>query len=167
MSSIAINGPAPGSAPVNNRNKLFAVLALAIAGGAFAFIALGGLGDNLVYYWNPSQLTEAGSKAVGATIRLGGQVAPGSIDFDPGATRLDFKVTDGKQTVAVHSTGVPPQMFRENIGVIVEGTMSPKGHFEANRLMVSHGNEYRAPKEGEEFDVKKYYETIQAEGEAK
>lgn len=161
MSSIA----APPRAPVNNRNKLFAVLALAISGGAFAFIALGGLGDNLVYYWNPSQLTEAGSKAVGATIRLGGLVAPGSIDFDPGATRLDFKVTDGKETVAVHSTGVPPQMFRENIGVIVEGTMSPQGHFEANRLMVSHGNEYRVPEEGEDLDVKKFYERIQAEGE--
>ncbi|MFN7130950.1 MAG: cytochrome c maturation protein CcmE [Myxococcales bacterium] len=154
-------------APLSGKPKLFAIVALLIAGGAFAFIALGGLGDNLVYYWNPTQLTEAGQKAVGATIRLGGLVAPGSINFDPGATTLDFEVTDGRKVVAVHSSGVPPQMFRENIGVIVEGTMSPKGHFEANRLMVSHGNEYRAPKEGEELDVEEMMKTMVSEGQAK
>ena len=40
---------------------------------------------------------------------------------------------------------VPPQMFREGIGVVVEGTMTQAGHFESQRLMVSHDNEYRAP----------------------
>jgi cytochrome c-type biogenesis protein CcmE len=39
-------------------------------------------------------------------------------------------------------------MCRENIGVVVEGTMSRSGYFQCNRLMVSHSNEYRAPKTG-------------------
>ena len=42
-------------------------------------------------------------------------------------------------------TSVPPQMFREGIGVVVEGTVAKDGVFESHRLMVSHGNEYRAP----------------------
>ena len=41
-------------------------------------------------------------------------------------------------------------MFRERIGVVVEGTMTRAGHFEGHRLMVSHGNEYRAPERGRE-----------------
>jgi hypothetical protein len=49
--------------------------------------------------------------------------------------------------VHVRANGVPPQMFREGIGVVVEGTMTPDGHFEGNRLMVSHDNEYQAPEE--------------------
>ena len=49
------------------KTRLFAVLALAVAAGAFALVALGGLGENLVYYWGPTELRQAGEKAVGAT----------------------------------------------------------------------------------------------------
>jgi len=139
-------------APIPAKTRLFAVAALAVAGAAFAFIALGGLGENLVYYWGPTELRANADKAVGATIRLGGQVAPGSIVYD-GANRLAFAVTDGKEQVQVRATGIPPAMFRENIGVVVEGTMTPEGHFASSRLMVSHDNEYRAPKEGEKVDT--------------
>ena len=62
-------------------------------------------------------------------------------------------MSDGQEKVPVRSLGVPPQMFREGIGVIVEGTMTREGYFQSERLMVSHGNEYRVPQEGEEVDV--------------
>jgi cytochrome c-type biogenesis protein CcmE len=125
--------------------KYFAIGALLVAGAAFVAITAGGIGQNLVYYWGPSELRAAGGKAVGATIRLGGQVAKGSILQQQGVSALEFDVTDGKATVHVKSAGVPPQMFREEIGVVVEGTFTKAGHFESRRLMVSHGNEYRAP----------------------
>ena len=41
-----------------------------------------------------------------------------------GASELEFDVSDGKAVVHVRSSGVPPQMFREGIGVVVEGTMT-------------------------------------------
>lgn len=125
--------------------KYFAIGALLVAGAAFVAITAGGIGQNLVYYWGPSELRAAGTKAVGATIRLGGQVAKGSIVQQQGVSALEFDVTDGKASVHVKSAGVPPQMFREEIGVVVEGTFTKAGHFESRRLMVSHGNEYRAP----------------------
>jgi cytochrome c-type biogenesis protein CcmE len=139
-------------APLPKKSGWFALGALLVAGAAIAFIGAGGLGKNLVYYWNPTQLTEAGAKAKGATIRLGGQVAAGTVEYEPGATELTFAVTDGERTVPVHTKGVPPQMFREGIGVVVEGTVNEAGKFEGSRLMVSHGNEYRAPKPGEKLD---------------
>ena len=61
-------------------------------------------------------------------------------------------------------------MFREGIGVVVEGTMTSSGQFECQRLMVSHGNEYRAPKAGEKPDMRKLIESTQGlapEGAAK
>lgn len=142
------------------RNRWFAVAAIGVAAAAFAVITAGGIGENLVYYWGPTELHAAGDKAVGATIRLGGQVAPGSIVYKDGSA-LEFDVSDGRSAVRVHSTGVPPQMFREGIGVVVEGTMSTAGQFECQRLMVSHGNEYRVPTEGEKPDVRKLMETTQ------
>lgn len=165
MSTHASDTRAANLPPISGRTKLFAVIAIAIAGAAFAFIALGGLGDNLVYYWGPSDLRNNADKAIGATIRLGGQVAPGSIKFDPGSSKLEFEVTDGTQQVAVKSAGVPPAMFREKIGVIVEGTMTKEGYFTSNRLMVSHDNQYRAPKPGEKVDVEEMYKHVSAQGD--
>jgi cytochrome c-type biogenesis protein CcmE len=55
-------------------------------------------------------------------------------------------VSDATSVVHVRSTGVPPQMFREGIGVVVEGTMTRSDYFECNRLMVKHGNDYQAPR---------------------
>ena len=142
------------------RNRLFLVIALVIAGAAFAAITIGGIGKNLVYYWGPTQVHEAGSKAYGATIRLGGLVAPNSVKMGNGSS-LEFDVIDGKQRVHVASSGVPPQMFREGIGVVVEGTMTSGGVFRSSRLMVSHNNEYRAPKNGQKVDVKKLIESTE------
>ncbi|WP_373048967.1 cytochrome c maturation protein CcmE [Vulgatibacter sp.] len=155
---------APALPPISKKTKIFAVVALAIAGAAFSFIALGGLGENLVYYWAPSDLRANADKAVGATIRLGGQVAPGTIVFD-GTNKLAFEVTDGKANVPVKAEGVPPAMFRESIGVVVEGTMTAEGHFTSNRLMVSHDNEYRAPKEGEAYDAEKMIKQVMKDNE--
>jgi cytochrome c-type biogenesis protein CcmE len=147
------------NAPADGRTKWFAFGALAVAAVAFVIIAYGGIGENLVYYWGPGDLQAAGSKAVGATIRLGGQVAEGSIRHGDGASGLEFDVVDGQgKKVHVKSQGVPPQMFREGIGVVVEGTMTQAGHFECHRLMVSHDNEYRAP-EDHEVDVKQLMQT--------
>lgn len=149
------------------RTRLFAVGALTIAAAAFALISLGGLGENLVYYWGPTELIAAEDKAIGATIRLGGQVVKGSIQFDEGTSNLSFEVTDGAKQVAVRSVGVPPQMFREDIGVIVEGTMTREGYFKSDRLMVSHGNEYQAPTPGEAVDTEALIRSAEAPGEGR
>lgn len=142
-----------------SRNRWFAVGALAAAGLALTVLTVGGIGQNLVYYWGPTELHAAGDKAVGASIRLGGLVAEGSVKRGTGASNVEFDVIDRPGgRVHVKCTGVPPQMFRENIGVVVEGTMSRDGHFDGRRLMVSHSNEYRVPGDG---DVQKAMRTTE------
>jgi cytochrome c-type biogenesis protein CcmE len=125
--------------------RLFLVGALLVAGGALAAISVGNMGENLVYYWDVSQLVDNRSRAVGATIRLGGMVKEGTVDWDPDANVLAFVITDGNREVPVRATGAPPQMFREGIGVVLEGTMTAGGEFTTDRLMVKHSNEYKAP----------------------
>lgn len=141
------------------RNRFAAAGAIGVALIAFLAITVSGIGENLVYYWGPAELRAAGRRAVGATIRLGGQVEPGSISHS-GST-LEFRVTDGKAVVPVRSTGVPPQMFREGIGVVVEGTMTDAGVFTSERLMVSHDNEYRAPDDPKAADTRKLIESTE------
>ena len=136
------------SAQMRRKTRRFMIIAFAVAVVAFVVIAWGGINKNLVYYWTPTDLVANGDKAYGATIRLGGMVSGGSIKNHAGVSGVEFDVHDGAKAVHVKSSGVPPQMFRENIGVVVEGTMTHGGYFQCNRLMVSHSNEYRAPKNG-------------------
>jgi cytochrome c-type biogenesis protein CcmE len=63
--------------------------------------------------------------------------------------------------VQAHAKGAPPQMFREGIGVVVEGELASNGVFECDRVMVKHSNEYRAPEEG--VAAKDLYRTLDEE----
>ena len=145
------------------RRLVFAATALLVTLGVLSYLAFGGIGENLVYYWSPSELKEAGDKALGASIRLGGLVEPGSVVHDPEGLNLRFAVTDGIESIHVSTTTVPPAMFREGIGVVVEGTMLAGGDFKTHRLLVKHDNQYRAPGEGEELDMKELMKSMQVE----
>ncbi len=127
--------------------------------GGFTYLLSGGISDNLVYFFTPDELLAKGAEVVDDPIRLGGVVAPGSVEWNAQALDLRFRVTDetGRE-VPVHASNAPPQMFREGIGVIVEGRMTAAGVFEATNLMVKHSNEYRAPDEG--HDPEKMYRTL-------
>lgn len=124
----------------------------------FGWLLFGGLEKNVVFFLTPKELLAKGSDAVGVPVRLGGQVKPGSVTWDARTLDLRFTVTDGTREMAVRSTGAPPQMFRDGMGVIVEGRVGRGGVFEASNLMVKHSNEYRPPAPGEEAHEK--YKTL-------
>jgi len=139
------------------RKGWFLAAAVGVAALALGVLAVGGIGKNLVYYWGPTEVKAAGDKAVGATIRLGGLVALGSLRRTEGVSGLEFDVIDRQgECLHVKGSAMPPQMFREKIGVVVEGTMTTAGHFESRRLMVSHDNEYRVPGDGKVVDEKQF-----------
>jgi cytochrome c-type biogenesis protein CcmE len=150
--SESIDGGAEATAVPASRNpsrRPLAIGAIVVLVGAFGYLAYGGVEENLVYFLTPMELVAKGEKAVDRPVRLGGQVVPGSVQWNADALDLRFRVTDGSKEVLVHSTGAPPQMFRAGIGVVVEGKYSRSGVFESHSLMVKHSNEYRAPTPGD------------------
>ena len=128
----------------------------------FAWLLFGGLEKNVVFFLTPKELLAKGRDGVGVPVRLGGQVKPGSMTWDAKTLDLRFTVTDGAKEIPVRSTGAPPQMFRDGMGVVVEGRVGQAGVFQATNLMVKHSNEYRAPKPGEEAHEK--YKTLIKQG---
>ncbi|MGD8494712.1 MAG: cytochrome c maturation protein CcmE [Gemmatimonadales bacterium] len=130
---------------MNRSKKMWAgVGALAVI-GAIGMLLAGGLKENVVYFLTPSELVAQGTSAVDRPMRLGGQVKPGSVSWNAEQLDLRFVVQDSVSEVHVASTGAPPAMFRDGIGVVVEGSMRPDGTFESTNLMVKHSNEYRPP----------------------
>jgi cytochrome c-type biogenesis protein CcmE len=133
---------------VKGSKKLGLLAGLIILLGGFGYLVYGGIGNNLVYFLTPTELEAKGASAIGAPVRLGGQVVPGSVTWNAAALDLRFRMTDGKNVVEVHAQKAPPQMFREGMGVVVEGKMQKNGVFDASSLMVKHSNEYRPPTKG-------------------
>ena len=134
---------------VRGRRRATLAVAVIIIVAAFGFLLWGGIDRNVVFFWTPQELLARGAAGYEVPVRLGGQVAPGSVKWDAANLDLRFELVDGHGKVAVHSRGAPPQMFRDGMGVVVEGRYRRSGVFESTNLMVKHSNEYRPPKEGE------------------
>lgn len=147
-----------------NGKRAFAAVAIAAVVVSVGYLAFGGIEENLVYYWTPSDLIAKSETVKGATIRLGGMVQEGSMAWNEQSLRLQFSMGEGPDpdddSITVVSTGAPPQMFREGIGCVVEGRFDGK-IFHSDRLMVKHSNEYVPPSHGEE--AKEKYKTLIAE----
>jgi cytochrome c-type biogenesis protein CcmE len=116
-----------------------------IAGGlAFLGIAAGltlyALGQKASYFYMPADLATA-SVAPGQRIRLGGLVEKGSIARGQG-TEVAFAVTDNEKSVKVTYTGILPDLFREDQGVITEGAFGPDGVFKADSVLAKHDESY-------------------------
>ena len=110
------------------------------------YLAFSSIGSALVYYLTPTELLARGEDGVGETVRLGGQVATGSVSGP--ATDLTFVLTDGDAEITVHSTVAPTRSFREGSGAVVEGALGADGIFEATQVIVKHDENYEAPEPG-------------------
>ena len=131
-----------------SQRAVFMVVAVILIGTGLGYLLWGGLEKNMVYFVTPTELLAKGRAAVGNPVRLGGVVAAGSLHEENGI--VFFDLTDEKKvSVPVVTIKTPPQMFQEGIGAVVEGALREDGKFNAERLMVKHGNEYRPPKAGE------------------
>jgi cytochrome c-type biogenesis protein CcmE len=132
--------------------RIVLVVAILLIGAGFGYLLYGGIGENLVWNLTPDELLAKGDAAYDHSVRLGGQVSPGSVVWDEDRMGVQFRMhdVDGAE-VLVHSAGIPTAMFREGIGVVVEGKLT-RGEgtpiFHATNLMVKHSNEYRPPSEG-------------------
>jgi cytochrome c-type biogenesis protein CcmE len=123
-------------------------LSVILAGLAFLGAAAGltfyALGQKASYFYMPGDLAAATIQP-GQRIRLGGLVEKGTIERGQGAT-VAFSVTDTQKSVKVTYTGILPDLFREEQGVITEGSFGPGGVFVADSVLAKHDERYM-PKE--------------------
>lgn len=120
-----------------------AILALTSVVGAGVLAAVS-LEDRAAYFYSPADLVAA-KPAVGQAIRLGGMVADKSIKHEADGVTITFLVEDGKATTPVRFTGIVPDLFKENSGVVAEGAMDANGVFQASNILAKHDERYMPP----------------------
>lgn len=132
-----------------HQRLVLVTLALVALIGASLF-AIWGLRNQANYFYLPDQMVAA-PPPVGQAIRLGGMVAEGSIETLADGITIAFVVTDQKEArVPVMYTGILPDLFVENSGVVAEGALDAKGVFVADNLLAKHDENY-VPKELQEM----------------
>jgi cytochrome c-type biogenesis protein CcmE len=115
-------------------------LKLAVVGSVLAlavgYLVLTGMQGTAVYYLTVSELQSGGPGLVGRPVRLAGLVAPGSIEKLNGGLALHFIVQDDSGSFPVTYRGGPvPDIFGEQVEVVVEGRVQQDGVFAADTLL--------------------------------
>ena len=125
------------------RRRLYFAAAVVVAGTVLAVAIIYELGNNVLYFYSPSDLA-AKHVEPGVAFRIGGLVEKASLRHGAGAD-VRFVVTDGARAVPVEFDGVLPALFREGQGVVATGAMDAHGTFIAAEVLAKHDEKYMPP----------------------
>ena len=134
------------------RKRLLAVLGIVAGVGAATALATLAFQDNLLYFYNPSQVM-AGDAPSGRMFRIGGMVTQGSVQRTAGSMEVRFVVTDYQHSIPVRFEGLLPDLFREGQGVIAHGRLADGGEFVANEILAKHDENYMPPEVAESLKM--------------
>jgi cytochrome c-type biogenesis protein CcmE len=129
------------------KNRRFLIGAVVIL-AALSYLVIGGMQDAMVYFYTPSELKAAERDPSGKSIKMGGMVVKGSLQKDLANLTYRFELTDGGATFPVFFKGVPPDLFTEGKGAVVEGRIGADGVFQANMIMAKHAEDYSPHPDG-------------------
>ncbi|MEX2629273.1 MAG: cytochrome c maturation protein CcmE [Tistlia sp.] len=129
------------------RRRLTILLLALLSLGAATALVLAAFDDNLVFFYSPSQLGEAGLPPE-RLVRIGGLVVEESVEKGPGS-RVAFRITDTAVEVPVVYEGILPDLFREGQGVVAQGRLQPDGSFRAVEVLAKHDENYMPPEVAE------------------
>ncbi len=126
------------------KQRRIQIVALAIVAlvGSTALIGYA-MRDGINFFRSPSQVV-AEPPSASEVFRIGGLVAEGTLVRGQGE-EVTFSVTDGGATVPVSYTGVLPDLFGENEGMVGTGRYVD-GVFVATEILARHDETYM-PKE--------------------
>lgn len=120
------------------------LLAIAFMLGA-VLLAMSALKDQAAYFYAPADVARRGVP-LDRAVRIGGMVREGSIERAADGVTIRFVVGDETQaTIPVRFTGIAPDLFKENSGVVAEGRFQADGSFVADEILAKHDENYMPP----------------------
>jgi cytochrome c-type biogenesis protein CcmE len=131
---------------VKAKHQRMVLLGLAIVAVLGAvLLAMSAMRDQASFFYAPGDVARKGLP-LDRAVRIGGMVKQGSIQRHPDGVTIDFTVRDDTASIIqVRYTGITPDLFRENSGVIAEGRFQPDGRFVATQILAKHDENYMPP----------------------
>ena len=106
------------------------------------FLIIKSLEENVVYFKSPSEIISLG-ELTNKKVRVGGMVKKGSLEIK--AEEIRFIITDFKNEISVSYSGIIPNLFEEEKGVVAEGYIQDRKFFVAKKILAKHDENYMPP----------------------
>jgi cytochrome c-type biogenesis protein CcmE len=127
-----------------HKKRLGLVLLIVIGISTTVALAISAFRENMLYYFTPTQIM-AGEAPTDRVIRVGGMVNKGSVQRATENLQVTFQVTDYQHTLPIQYTGILPDLFREEQGIVAIGKMQTNGTFLASQVLAKHDEKYMPP----------------------
>ena len=106
------------------------------------FLILKSLEENVVYFKSPTEIKNL-SELTKKKVRVGGMVKKNSLEVS--AKEINFIITDYKNEIKVTYSGIVPNLFEEEKGVVAEGFIQDRKFFVAKKILAKHDENYMPP----------------------
>ena len=106
------------------------------------FLVLKSLEENVVYFKSPTEIKNL-SELTTKKVRVGGMVKKNSLEVN--AKEISFVITDFKNEIKVTYSGIVPNLFEEEKGVVAEGFIQDRKFFVAKKILAKHDENYMPP----------------------
>ena len=114
------------------------------------FLTLKSLEENVIYFKSPTEIKNL-PQITKKKVRVGGMVKKNSIEVN--AEKVSFIITDFKNDINVTYSGIIPNLFGEEKGVVAEGFIQDKEYFVAKKILAKHDENYMPPEVKQALEV--------------
>ena len=122
--------------------RFFFILLIVATLALSVFLLIKSLEENVIFFKSPTEIKTL-SEISKKKIRIGGMVKKDSITII--SKEIKFIVTDFKNEINVVYSGVVPNLFTEEKGVVAEGYLKDKNFFLATKILAKHDENYMPP----------------------
>ena len=122
--------------------RFFFIVLILITLTLSIYLVLKSLEENVVYFQSPTDIKNI-SEVENKKLRIGGMVKKDSILIN--SKEMNFIITDFKNEINVIYSGVVPNLFEENKGVVAEGYLKDRNFFIASKILAKHDENYMPP----------------------
>ena len=134
-----------------NKNFIFILFGISLITYSSVQIA----SNNTIFYYTTTEAYENVDVSESERLKLGGFVVSDSVAKTTNA-ETRFTVTDGNKVVTIIFDGFIPDLFQEEMGVILDGYFQNE-IFYSDDMLVKHDNEYIS-EDGQTYNVENYSE---------
>lgn len=125
------------------KQRLILILFVLTGTAAVVTLVLLALDENLDFFYSPAAIV-SGQAPLGKRIRAGGMVKSGSVVHSGINVRFVISDLQGHE-VAVQYSGLLPDLFRAERGVVAIGSLDDNLTFTASSVLAKHDENYMPP----------------------
>jgi len=126
------------------KQRIYALIAIVVGSTLAVYLVVTALSKNLNLFYSPTDLLN-NDLSPETLIRAGGMVREGSIKRSETSLSIEFVVTDFKNDLTIKYSGILPDLFSEEAGVVVQGYLDKEGTFRAIEVLAKHDENYMPP----------------------